>query len=346
MRVLTLSVLALVGCAGRPESPCLGNKPEARLLSTTGLVSSGATVDLGSAPAHATVELELEVVNTGLGTLSAPRFEHDVFSFVGEPAFPLPSGSTVKVRVAGATGDVGSVLTDTLVFDREATCGDVFRFELVAHASAVDCPAAASLELGVCQRDETLEASLTLTNHADVTGTLTWDAPVAPFSVLTPSPLVIAPGATAELRVRYAPTQSVTDTGTLTLHALGCADQHVALTGTAVDQAIEWSPATLDFGALASASTTLQATFTNHVTRAITLSQLATFQGSTPATDFDVGVTELELPPATGPDTPSSRFLDVTFHPAVAGVTTGTLRASTNVPNQAGVVVPLRGERL
>lgn len=339
---LLVTSLATLGC-GSTEGPLCRPEPEPRVGSQHAL--TGSTIDLGAVPARATVELDVEVTNAGPGTLAPPRFEHGVFIVVGDAPFPLESGGSGTFRVSATTGDAGTQLSDALLFDRDAACGAPFHFELVAHAVAVDCPVAASLDFGVCPRGETLEASLALSNDAGVTNTMTWSDLAAPFSTLTSSPLSIAPGATGELRVRYTPTQSVTDTATLTLHTPGCADAAISLSASAVDQALTWTPATADFGAVASGSSTLQVTFVNHVTRPVTLSQLRTFQGAVPATDFSLTVTELELPPATGPNAPSSRTLDVTFDRADAGVSTGTLRANTSLANQASIVVPLRGER-
>lgn len=130
-RVLLLTALTMLGC-GQAEGPLCRPEPEPRLGSQHAL--TGSIVDLGAVPARLAITLDVEVTNSGLGTLAAPRLEQGVFSMLGDVPFPLQSGGAVTLRLSATSGDAGTTLVDTLLFERDARCGPPFRFGLVAHA--------------------------------------------------------------------------------------------------------------------------------------------------------------------------------------------------------------------
>lgn len=154
----------------------------------------------------------------------------------------------------------------------------------------------------------------------------------------------------------FTPTEPKNYLGSVTMRkAEGCLERRVRLFGTGVDQVLTWSPASIDFGYVTPGQMAgAEVTFANQSINPVAISMLNTFENSNPSAIFKVveagpgDPTRLVVPAAKRNTTtmamdPGLGTVKLTFKPNVLGPKTGTLRAATDLRNQSGLVVNLRG---
>jgi hypothetical protein len=144
----------------------------------------------------------------------------------------------------------------------------------------------------------------------------------------------LAAGATCALQVTFAPVQSGTHTGTLSLATSATTlPLTAALTGVGAQSHLQISPASVDFGAIAiGVPATQSLTLLNNGTVTITAITLAT------TGDYTVAVPCAVTTLAAG----SSCSVALTFTPIAAGTRTGTLTVTSSDP-VSPASVPLTG---
>ncbi|MGH3865124.1 MAG: choice-of-anchor D domain-containing protein [Pseudonocardiaceae bacterium] len=164
--------------------------------------------------------------------------------------------------------------------------------------------------------------------------TVTTLATSAPFAAVPPTglPRVLNPGDTLSVPVSFNPISPGLATGALTV-STSTGGATVDLRGTGTQNGLTATPASVDFGEIATSATKSLAVIianTGVTTTTVT-------GGTAPALPF--GVTGL---PATGTSIPStgSVAVSVTFAPTVAGAANGVLTVTSTTGN---VTVPLTG---
>ncbi|MBI5684478.1 MAG: choice-of-anchor D domain-containing protein [Verrucomicrobia bacterium] len=172
-------------------------------------------------------------------------------------------------------------------------------------------------------------------NSMTLTGSLDYSLVGAPAT-----PFAVAAGATRVLTVRYTPTGTGADSGSLAITTSDTAHPSlsVALSGTGAANAVAASPSTLSFGAvLVGQSSTLMVTIANSGNASGTVSSIAksgsadfTLGTGAPATPFTV---------AAG----SSVTVPVVYRPAAAGADSGTLTITSNNPTTPVATIALSG---
>lgn len=225
------------------------------------------------------------------------------------------------------------------------------------------CDLPNEIDFGAVARGDTYSHTETFTNtqpidtrayvgdieSAQGTGifTFTPDSPRGEFTVLA--------GRSKDVTIVFAPTEARDYFGNVRMRkAEGCPEKQVRLIGTGVDQVLTWAPATVEFGYVTPGLTVeSEVTFSNQGLRAVELSTLATFEGTVPSSVFKVteasmgDLTKLTVPAATRNASrvivPGTAKVKMSFKPLVLGPRPGTLRANTDLRNQASIVVPLRG---
>ncbi|HEU0036688.1 MAG TPA: choice-of-anchor D domain-containing protein [Kofleriaceae bacterium] len=173
--------------------------------------------------------------------------------------------------------------------------------------------------------------NVTISNPGTTTLNVNPPSATAPFVVVNAAPIAIPPGASATVKVAFAPTATGSATGTVSITSDASPTATiVTCTGTGVAPQITVSPSALAFGEVRTGTTsTGQAvTITNSGTASLTISNLALpggFTVSAPAVPFGI------LPGA-------STTLTVKFAPTVDGPASGNLVITSNAASSPTAV--------
>jgi hypothetical protein len=163
---------------------------------------------------------------------------------------------------------------------------------------------------------------------------------------IAPGTLVLAPGQTVELPLRFSPTAPKDYVALLRLQSDGdCHSGTVVLFGTGADAVLTWSPTAINFGYLTPGlRRALEVTFSNAGQTPVTLSNVAT---SLEEFELPAGSQTLSIPGATLGENrlrvPGVLKLEVGFRPAGTGQRPGGLTFDTSVRQQPRGTIPLVG---
>jgi hypothetical protein len=212
--------------------------------------------------------------------------------------------------------------------------------------ATVDCSVPASLDWGIVATGSSTARTLVLNNPTSSPITATIGAITGPdAAAFTASgaagAVVIPPSGTAATTFTFQPTVDQAWSASVTVQpAESCPVGSVALVGSSASTSVAFSPSTLDLSCVPPGVERVQTiTIANLGAVPVQLTNIAAFAGSVPSPDFRVVAPGASLTvPANGTAT-----IDVGFRPTLLGPRTGTLRATTNLPNQPALVIPLRG---
>lgn len=368
--VVGLVGVLVLGCGPQTPSP----QPVLRFVVSGESVTAG-TYDFGAVDRGGTATLPIVVTNAGTGDLTLSGFE-----LVGGDSVTATPGVTADAPVFRLTleGDLSlapgetKTLSATYLPPHDAADDRTYDtrlrltyaggpddsgvFTLHGALSPLDCSAPARLDFGGVARGTSSDLSFSMSNPStSAPRTVHVGAPESPqgpgvFTLLADSPsgdVTLMPGETRAVTVTFSPPLVGDYTGELPvqLHE-ACAEQRVALVGSGVEQSPWWTPATVDFGYVPPGSSVeREVTFFNPSLRALTVTDLACFEGSVPSTRYSVpDGTTLTIPAATRDASdalvPGTATLRLRFTSDVLGVKAGVLRGT--VDGQA-VALALRG---
>jgi outer membrane protein OmpA-like peptidoglycan-associated protein len=323
--------------------------------SCVGVTGDGASVGIDVAPAvnFGDVRFDAAPRNSGevtIRNIGESVLRVDAITSAGAP-FTVVAGPTLPVNLAlGETRTFRVRLTPTMAlgtFTRQISVNGVFTVGGTAASASIQATArivapevsmtADTIDFGMFDIDDPgtpVTRTIMITNTAPAaTGTdLNLGAPVlvsgAPsFSVVSLAPATVAPGGSAMLTVRFAPTSAGEKTGqiTITIDALTGMTYTVTLRGLAIDQNVMCTPATIMFPDTVRRQTggPRDATITNldfaGNASAAPVDYTATITGAD-AADFAIGANASGTVAGN-----SSKALPITFTPAVAGARAATL---------------------
>lgn len=382
-----LASMAVQGC--RCDRNNTGNsKGEIRVIYDEGGVrvsGDNGVYDFGQVSMGKVEHQKVIIQNTGLGTLSITGFEkqsgdnvlvgtaivesNPVFELKFDQQIDLPSSETVELDLAFMPPvnptlkqvDHQSILT--LKAANTEPGRETAQITLKGKAVSGECDLPAVIDFGAVARGDTYNVSQPFKNTRPI-DTLAFVSDIesqqgAGIFTFTPdSPrgeFVIGANKEKTVTITFTPTEARDYFATVTMRAAdGCPDKRVRLIGTGVDQVLSWSPATVDFGYVTPGlNVTGEVTFSNQGLKAVELTGMNTFEGSSPSAVFKVtmaggDLTKLTVPAATRDPmsmalVPGTAKVTMTFKPIVLGPRSGTLRANADLRTQSTVVVPLRG---
>jgi len=231
------------------------------------------------------IDTIITVINTGSASLRVqpPVLSGAAFSLIDPPAsaFPLslgPSGSPLELRIRFTPDQAGVDAAGELRIQAEYDgCQREVSVQLAARADS----AAASMDGMIDFRPllchgETADTVVTLRNEGTTAVSFEVPALTNPhFTILSPSfPLILQPGATQDVRIRFAPGQPGAESGLLRIAAEPCSiSLRTDLTGRRDSAGIE--AASLDFGLLPPSDLPAEQTVTVYNTGSIAVTLLA-----------------------------------------------------------------------
>jgi hypothetical protein len=305
------------------------------------------------------------ITNTGESSLRIDSIVSSgaPFTIVNAPNLPVTLGfnesAIFRVRLT-PTPALGTVT-------RSVTVNGAFTVSGNATQSAVDVTARIiapqvsmttdTLDFGPLDVDDgnPITRMVTITNIGDqATGApLAIGAPVlesgmVDFSIVAPPAVLVQPGASTTMSVRFAPSSAGAKAGRITLpiDALTGMTYTIQLRGLGVDQNVACTPATLSFPATVrrQASDAVDATVTNldFATGAGTAAML-TYQAAISgdhASDFSLPTADASGAIAGN----GTRRLPITFTPSVAGPRRATLVVTYSDDGTRSCTVPLEGD--
>lgn len=281
----------------------------------------------------------------------------------------IPSGATQEFDItftppqSTATQDAHRAVVALKALNTEVG-KDTAQITLLGVGVSGTCDLPTEIDFGAVARGDTFSQTLSFENNQPIdtlafVGDIESAQGTGIFTFTPESPrgeFTIVSGRSKDVTIVFAPTEARDYFGNVRMRrADGCPEKQVRLIGTGVDQVLTWAPATVDFGYVTPG---LQVeglvTFSNQGLREVQMSALATFEGSVPSSVYKVteasmgDLTKLTVPAATRDATthaitPGTATVKMSFKPLVLGPRTGTLRANTDLKNQASIVVPLRG---
>ncbi|MBL8917802.1 MAG: hypothetical protein JNJ54_03000 [Myxococcaceae bacterium] len=381
--VAALTALTVAGC--RCEPPGTGRtRGEPRLLVETGGVNvESESLDFGTVPMGKRVTATIFISNAASGPLQIEAWEK-----VGEgPAVQLGQSlmepnpvfgiEYEKVEISG--GDTLNVTAFfeppndprtqvdhevRLVLKTSNSTKETVEFVLKGKGIRGECDLPDRIDFGAVARGDKFSYTQVLKNprpiesqprvdpimssQGDNVFTFTPDSPRGEFTV--------APGREKNVTIEFSPTEARDYFATVRIRAAdGCPDKNIRLVGTGVDQVLSWMPGTVNFGYVQPGlQVTQEVTFLNQSFRDVTISNLATREGSIPSniyrvTAADMGdTTKLTVPKATRNASTNqivagSAKVTLAFRPTVLGPKQGSLIGTPDLTAQAMISVSLRG---
>ena len=313
---------------------------------------SAASLDFGAVDDGKTADRSVDLVSTGNTplTVRAARVEGRAFQLVAAPGAPLAEGAAGRFQVRFDPPS-GGLHVGTLIIETDHFDAPVFRIPLSGLSRAPSFPPSLAVspervDFGPVSVGQSRELTMTVRNSGPfpVTVTsLTASRPQYSSAGLT-LPLLLNPGASRAITVRFAPDAAGAFPGSL---LIGSDGQGLSVplggTGAAPGPApgpagaprAEVAPASLSFGSVnVGQNSELSLTLRNAGTETLTVTG---FTLSHPA--FSVPA---PVPPASIP-AGSQAAVRVRFSPASAGPVASTLRIATNDPSQPVIQVALDG---
>jgi hypothetical protein len=315
---------------------------------------SEPSLDFGNVPVGSTKDAQITISNTGDASLIIEGLSASGTGFsVAGPPVPVtvsPSASaTVSLRFAptsaGAQSGVLVISSNdpTQPQQRITLTGTGTQPPMSGSPSISAIPS--TLAFGNVTIGQSSDMTVAISNRgaaALVVSSLT--ASGTGFSVTGPStPLTILPGAASTVTVRFAPSSAGPQTGTLLIASNDPATPSLTISlsasGTVAPSpqvpVVDISPATLDFGTVASGQMKdLTLTVRNNGSAALmvnsTTSSNPRFTIMSPSTPFNVGAG-------------SSQGITVRFTPTGSGAQTGTLTFASNDPVRPTVTINVSG---
>lgn len=379
------SIVALAACDGcRPTTPNQAIYGEPRILVEVDGVNVETTeLDFGSVPMTKKVTRVVRLTNVGRASL-----QFDGFTKEGEgPAVQLGTSLVEPNPVFGIDLEpfelpVGESRELTFFFqppeDTRTTVAHEVKLKLVtpnANPNAApslftlkgtalrgECEFPAVLDFGAVARGDTFTLVQTLKNRRMVdafprVGDVMSPDPV--FALTPDSPrgeFTLAPNRDKNLTFTFTPSEPRDYLGSIkVLPADGCPEVTVRLVGTGVDNVLSWTPSTVDFGYVQPGLTvTQEVTFSNQSFKPVSLSMLATREGSNPSNIYKVAMaamgdlTRQTVPPGsrdqmTRAIIPGTVKVTLSFKPTVLGPKPGTFVGTSDLRNQPNFTIALRG---
>jgi hypothetical protein len=225
-----------------------------------------------------------------------------------------------------------------------------------------ECEFPAVLDFGAVARGDTFTLVQTVRNRRMVdsfprVGDVMAADPV--FSLSPDSPrgeFTLAPNRDKNLTFQFTPTETRDYLGSIkVLPADGCPEVTVRLVGTGVDSVLSWAPSTVEFGYVQPGLTVTQdVTFSNQSFTPVSLSMLATREGSNPSNIYRVAMAAMgdltrQTVPAGSRDQatraiiPGTVKVTLSFRPTVLGPRQATFVGTTDLRSQPSFTVALRG---
>lgn len=381
--VAALAALSVAGC--RCEPPGTGqSRGEPRLLvETNGVNAESDTLDFGTVPMGKRVTATINLTNAASGVLQIEAWEK-----VGEgpavqlgtslmepnPVFGIPyekieiaGGETIQLTAFFEPPNDTRTMVDhevKLVLKTSNSTTDSLAFTLKGKAIRGECDLPDRIDFGAVARGDKFSYTQVLKNPRPIESQPRVDAIVSSqgdsvFAFTPASPrgeFSIAPGREKEVTIEFSPTEVRDYFATVRIRAAdGCPDKNIRLVGTGVDQVLSWMPGTVNFGYVQPGlSVTQDVTFMNQSFRDVTISNLATREGSNPSLIYRVSAanmgdaTKLTVPKATRDAmtnmiVPGTSKVTLAFRPTVLGPRQGALVGNPDITAQSMVSVTLRG---
>jgi Abnormal spindle-like microcephaly-assoc'd, ASPM-SPD-2-Hydin/Protein of unknown function (DUF1573) len=305
---------------------------------------SAAAHDFGSVTVNTVASAPMTLTNSGASTLRISGVAVTGATFAAsalKPPAKIPAGGSVQLNVTFSPKAAGTFSGRVSISsndpDNPTTNVDltgVATTEAVGRLTATP----AVLSLGTVKAGSSTTAVTTLKNAGNGNVTLSnIDLSGSGFSTSgIATPVVMVPGESLALSVKFSPTAAGTKTGTILLTSSQGAVTTVTVSGTAttapqaVAPALTVSPGSINFGSVvASVTNTQTVQLSNPGTVSVTVSA-ANITG----TGFTTSGLNVPLTLAAG----QSSTFNVEFNPKTAGAVTGSLALSSNAANAASTV--------
>ncbi|MDP1823720.1 MAG: hypothetical protein Q8L48_10770 [Archangium sp.] len=389
LMVLGVFLVAVQGCQDCGTRVLPNNKGEARIIYTVdGAQLSGddGIYDFGTVSMGKTVTKPLVVQNSGLGALVIRTFTktsgdaakagtdldepNPVFTiaFTGETTvavgdsveFPIDFSPPVVEGVAQVVHETVLSMTsaNTAVGKENAS------ITLKGVAVSGECDLPAVIDFGAVARGDTFNVEYVFVNQRPIEthaylGAVESAQGDGIFVVSADSPrgeFLIGGQRSKTATIAFKPTEAREYAATIRMRrADGCPEKPVRLIGTGVAAVLSWTPALVDFG-YAPPGTTVpgEVTFSNLALTPVTLTALATREGTNPSAVYKVTeaqsateLTTLTVPggmrDTLGVISPGTAKVKLSFKPIVLGPRAGQMVATTALPSQPMLSVNLRG---
>ncbi len=359
--VATLSFVA--GCACRPPTDGVtpGEISIVYLEGDTTKSGPDGLYDFGQVPMEKTVTIQMEIRNTGRGTLFLESLERSsgdaAFSWDFTPA-ELRAGESVQIptRFASPPDTRPSVAHEAVLILRASNTGEnpeTGTITLRGTSVSGECELPATLDFGAVMKGDAFEIATKIKNTrpidalafiGDVTSNSGDDAAFT-FTPDSPRGEVSLKAAQEKtVTLRFTPTEAKDYLARVTMRRLdGCPDKIVKLIGTGVDQVLSWAPNPLDLGYVTPGlQVSGELTFANLGLAPVALRELTTSTG-----DYKSSVTQLDVPAATrdlaGVLQPGTAKATITFKPTLLGPRNARLDFKTSLPKQTSGIATLKG---
>jgi hypothetical protein len=377
-----LAAISVAGCRCANGSTGLSRGEPRLLVETDGVNIETDTVDFGTVAMGKRVTATVNLTNVGSGRLQVEAWEkvgdgpavqlgtslmepNPVFGVLYERA-EIPGGETISLAAFFEPPNDTRIQVPYEVRLRLKTSNSLkesVEFVLKGVGIRGECELPDRIDFGAVARGDKFPFTQVLKNPRAIESQPRVDPIVSSqgdnvFAFTPASPrgeFTIAPGREKSVTIEFAPTEVRDYFATVRLRAAdGCPDKNIRLVGTGVDQVLSWMPGTVNFGYVQPGlSVTQEVTFMNQSFRDITISNLATREGSAASliyrvTAADMGdLSKLTVPRATR-DAMTNMIVAGTarvtlaFRPTVLGPRQGSLTGTANLTAQT-ISVTLRG---
>lgn len=333
------AVVALSACGsgGGGEKPCAGaacEAPEEGGLEVDGLgrdAQGRYLVDFGNVAVGRNAVQAVSLHNGGAQPIEV-RVSGSIVPFQVPDAVRIDAGGDTQLQLAWLPIEAGAVEREVMLTAGERTLQLLVRG--AASVPVLSCDE--GVDFGTVQGRGSRESSFTCRNDGAVAVQVSAEVEGGSFSVVETGVVELAPGASADWAVRYAPADFGPASGSAVLHDdRGAVLAQIPLTAAAEswELGLSCEPGALDFGPhVIGAAATLEITCTNGGEAAVTLDRV---EASSPV--FTAVATSGAIEPG------AQTTIAVTFAPAATGPASGTLSIGNA---DGGVEIPVAGTAL